>query len=451
MTLWRRVAPAIVWVSLASALFATVATLFLTGRHSLVRFTREVRGIVEYMKTERFAARCDASPDGWRGTLPTGSTFATYDIDRLPEDSVDAKLLARIRAGETEASRFLRLNEHAGVVLLRLAPSGPCSLVEMRWKGGANSPRITALLGASGLAALSAMLAGLLIAFVVARPLIQRAQRLMTAANLIGRGPDYVSASDGYADEFGVLSSVLDDANERIYSATRQLLKQNEQLQLHLADIAHDLKTPLTAVQLTVEEVARTEAAGATRELMARCLENCVYLSAMIDNLRVGTALRDGLEPGEVRAEAGEIVALVVQRLSMLGRFKEVEVNMARPDAPVWLACRPLVLERVIDNLVYNAVSHAGAGHHVAVLLETQARGFRLTVVDDGPGVSDAELEALGTRLFRGTGAELRAPRGSGLGLSIVAEVCRRCGWTLAYEHNEPHGLRVTVTGPVEL
>lgn len=450
MTLWRRVAPAIVWVSLASALVTTLVTLVLTGKRSLERVSTEMWGVVKYMKEEPIASRCRTSPEGWRGTMPTGSSFTAWDIDHLPQDGPDEKLLAKIRAGQAEASRFLLAGEHAGVMLMRMAPSGPCSLVELRWRSGKNLPREVALARASILAASSALLAGLLTAFVVAQPLIRRAQRLRTAAKLIGRGPDYVSAADASGDEFGALSSVLDDANERIWSATRQLLHQNEQLQLHLADIAHDLKTPLTAVQLTVEEVARTEPVGATRELMARCLDNCVHLSAMIDNLRVGTALRDGLQPDEARAEAGEIVSLVVRRLGLLGRFKQVEVNMARPDEPVWVACRPLVLERVIDNLVYNAVGHAGEGHHVAVLLEAKDGRFQLTVVDDGPGVTDAELQALGTRLFRGTGAELRAPRGSGLGLSIVAEVCRRCGWTLSYEHHEPHGLKVTISGPTQ-
>lgn len=450
MTLWRRVTPTIVWASLLSGLVGTVTTFTLTGRYSLDRFSANLGDILADVRAESFGDRCGASPDGWRARLPQGSELATYDAARLPPNGPDARLLAQVLAGKTEASRPLLFDEFAGVMLLRLAPSGPCSLVQIRWKVEADSPRVRALGGAVVLAVLSAMLTGMLSALVVVRPLIRRAQRLRAAADLIGQGPGYASASDSGTDELGALSSVLDGANERIWSATQQLLEQNEQLQSHLADIAHDLKTPLTAVQISVEEAARAQPTGATREALTRCLDHCVYLAAMIDNLRVGTALRDGLDPagGEARAELGEVVALVMRRLAPLGRFKQVEVNMARPDRTVWVTCRSLVLERVVDNLVYNAVSHAGAGHHVAVLLETSGGRFRLTVLDDGPGLPPDELAALGTRRFRGTGAELRAPSGSGLGLSIVAEACRRCGWELRFESNEPHGLKVTVTGP---
>jgi signal transduction histidine kinase len=107
------------------------------------------------------------------------------------------------------------------------------------------------------------------------------------------------------------------------------------------------------------------------------------------------------------------------------------------------------VLERVVDNLVYNALSHVAEGGHVAVLLETETDRFTLTVLDDGPGLPAEERAALGTRHFRSTGADLRAPRGSGLGLSIVVEVARRCGWELRFDANEPQGLRVSITGPV--
>ncbi|OJY26636.1 MAG: hypothetical protein BGO98_06345 [Myxococcales bacterium 68-20] len=449
MTLWRRITPAIVRVSLLSALVGTLTTFILTGRYALGRFTEDLQEVMAHVRQDPFVARCEASPEGWRVQMPSGSELATFDIARLPPDGPDARLLARILAGESRASRILVFQDFGGAMLLRLAPEGPCSLLQLRWKVEAGSPRRRALLGAGALAIVSALLTGLSCAFIVVRPLIVRMQRLEGAARLLGRGPEYASAADPGEDELGAISRVLDDANGRIWETTRRLVEQNDQLQDHLADIAHDLKTPLTAVQLTLEQVARAQTDAATREMMTRSLDDCVYLAAMMDNLRVGTALRDGLDPGGgAVADAGEQVALVVRRLALLGRFKQVEVNMARPDRAVRVSCRALALERVIDNLVYNAVSHAGAGGHVAVVLEADGECFRLTVLDDGPGVSPVELAALGMRRFRGTGAELRAPRGSGLGLSIVSEICRRCGWDLRFESNRPTGLKVTVSGP---
>jgi signal transduction histidine kinase len=452
VTLWRRVTPVILRVSLLTALVGTLATFTITGWYVLGRTTEHLQVLVRHVGTESFSARCQAEPSGHRTVLENGDQLTTYDLARLPAPPLgpDASLLRSILAGDPTAHRILFLQAYGGVMLMRLAPAGACSLVELRWKLPV-SARLHTLGVAIALACLSAALTALLSALRVVRPLISRVQRLNAAASRIGQGPGYASAADPISDELGTLSSVLDGADERIWSATQQLVDRNQQLQRHLADIAHDLKTPLTAVQLTLEQAVRAAVSAETRELVARGLDDCIYLAAMIDNLRVGTQLRDGLEPsaGRARAELGELVAQVVRRLERLGRYKGVELNMARPEDEVWCACRPLVLERVVDNLVYNAVSHGRAGDHVAVLLETEGEHFRLTVLDDGPGMPPEELAALRRRYFRGTEAELHAARGTGLGLSIVAEVCRRCGWELRFESNEPSGLRVTVSGPM--
>jgi signal transduction histidine kinase len=76
------------------------------------------------------------------------------------------------------------------------------------------------------------------------------------------------------------------------------------------------------------------------------------------------------------------------------------------------------------------------------------SRGFTLLVTDDGPGVPPAEMPRLGERTFRTDEARQRDPSGSGLGLAITSEICKRCGWKLAFEPHEPRGLRVSIAGP---
>lgn len=451
MTLWRRVTPTIVWVSLLAALAGTGVITVITGKHVLDGATEHMAVLTAHVRTEAFDARCRAEPTAEPMVLPNGDRLRTFDLAHLPTapDGPDPALLREILAGAPSASRLLMLRRYGGVVLMRLAPSGPCSLIEVQWK--IDKPgRVRSSLIAIALAGLSALLTGLLSALVVVRPLIARVQRLGSAATGVGSGPAYASAADAGADELGALSTLLDGAHERIESATRELVERNRRLESHLADIAHDLKTPLSAVQLALEQAARAGEGVQVQEMAKRCLDDCVYLAAMIDNLRVGTQLSDGVDPGAdgARAELGELVTQVTRRLKPLGRYRGVELDMAGPEREVWCGCRPLALERVIDNLVYNAVSHGRPGDHVAVLLEADAGRFRLTVLDDGPGLPPEELAALGRRRFRGAGAELKVPHGTGLGLAIVGEVCRLCGWQLSFEANEPRGLRVVVSGP---
>lgn len=399
------------------ALVGTIATLGVSAYAMLERVADHEQVMARYFASDAYRETCAEGMGPEERTLENGDRVRTFDASALPVGAAgpDPVLLREIGGGAQSASRFTLFEGGGGggVVLLRLAPSGTCSLVELRW-WVPRSERVRLIGSMVAVAGVGALLIALLGAWFWIRPLVLRVQALDAAAK-------------------------------------RELETRHAELQQHLADIAHDLKTPLTAVQLTLEQAARAEPGVDTHAMVTRCLDDCVYLAAMIDNLRVGTQLRDGLEPGAVEtgAELSSVVAQVTRRLEVLARHKGVELNMAVPEHEVRCACRPLVLERVVDNLVYNALGHVPEGGHVAVVLEVAGGRFTLTVLDDGPGLPAEERAALGTRHFRGTGAELRAPRGSGLGLSIVVEVARRCGWELRFDDNEPHGLRVTISGPL--
>lgn len=137
------------------------------------------------------------------------------------------------------------------------------------------------------------------------------------------------------------------------------------------------------------------------------------------------------------------------RRLVFLAREKGITLEVAVPEAQVLVAAAPIAAEQAVANVVENAVSHGEPGGHVAVLLEAVPPGaFRITVLDDGPGVGPEELARLGERAFRSDAARRRDGRGRGLGLSITREVCARAGWTLSFARAEPAGLRVVIAGP---
>jgi signal transduction histidine kinase len=87
--------------------------------------------------------------------------------------------------------------------------------------------------------------------------------------------------------------------------------------------------------------------------------------------------------------------------------------------------------------------------YHVAVLLDEEAPGFRLRVVDDGPGVPDGELARLVERRRRGDEARQRHPHGLGLGLHTARGVAERHGFRLELRRSEHGGLEATLSGPL--
>jgi len=106
------------------------------------------------------------------------------------------------------------------------------------------------------------------------------------------------------------------------------------------------------------------------------------------------------------------------------------------------------LIEQAVSNVVHNAVRYNLRGGHVAVLLEeAPPDGFRLRVVDDGPGVPAGELEGMVERRRRGDAARQREPGGLGLGLHITHGVAERHGFTLSFEPSEHGGLAVELRG----
>jgi signal transduction histidine kinase len=240
---------------------------------------------------------------------------------------------------------------------------------------------------------------------------------------------------------------VLADSHARIVETRTALEERNRALEEHLAGIAHDLRTPLASLVLSLEAVA-DEAAGPLHDEARRALSDAVYLSTLVDNLHQGARLRHAFDLTSGQVELTELVARLAQRFAIVGRHAGVEVASHAPDAPVWVACTPTLAERAIGNLVHNAVLHQRSEGHVAIVLQVdEAAGtFSLVVDDDGPGLPGDLLASLDIESFRTDAARQRGP---GLGMVIAAEVARRAGWTLSWSPLAPRGTRARIAGRV--
>jgi signal transduction histidine kinase len=105
-------------------------------------------------------------------------------------------------------------------------------------------------------------------------------------------------------------------------------------------------------------------------------------------------------------------------------------------------------LASALDAIVDNAVKFTPSGGHVTLAVTPGRDVVTIETADDGPGLDDEELERIGDRFWRSS--RHQNVSGSGLGLSIVGALLAAAGATIAYAHNEPHGLKVTVRVPRE-
>lgn len=388
-------------------------------------------------------AACEADPEHWSQALLDVGVVWAYDLEGRSRNP-DAPLLEPAFAAEMRDSVTSWTDEtRTRAVGRRVADGGDCALVTLRMRPPgtlATALSIGLLLGVTaGLLAV----ATLVLAFVP-RPLQRRIARLREAARHVG-AHSFAVEEDSEQDELGEIRTVLNHTHARILTDAAALRERSEALERHLADVAHDLRTPLASLLLALQEVESALDPAVPRDPMARALGDAESVAGLVDNLHQGTRLRQNIDVGVEQADLTEVVSRLQVRFAALGRLRSISVGTACPDEPVWIACSPPLAERAIANLIHNAVNHGHSGGHVAILLDANKERFSLTIVDDGPGLSPAVRASLHAATFHHDPAR---PRDGGLGSAITAEVARRAGWELRYEDAEP-GLRVTVSGAV--
>jgi two-component system OmpR family sensor kinase len=202
-------------------------------------------------------------------------------------------------------------------------------------------------------------------------------------------------------DEVGTLATTL---NEMLASLERS--RDNERR--FLADASHELRTPLTALRGNVAFLARH---GATPELVAELEADAERLARLADDLLALSREESADEPTEVI------------RLDELVRAAASQPHVEAPAAePVTIKGDRAALERALANLVRNAELYGPRGGRITIGVKQENGVARLSVADEGPGLSRDEAEQAFGRFWRGADGK----PGSGLGLAIVRATAER-------------------------
>ena len=217
-----------------------------------------------------------------------------------------------------------------------------------------------------------------------------------------------------------------------------------------VADVSHQLRTPLAALRLRLDLLAQ-DADPATAAELAGGLEEFARLSRLVDGL-LAIARAENTVPRPVAVDVSEVIRERVQAWQPVAADRGVQLA-ADVIAPVTAAIGEGHLEQILDNLIANALDAASADDHVTVSAaatgadsgrqgvppEAGAPGVRVVVADDGPGMSAADRERAFGR-FTTT-----SPGGTGLGLAIVHRLVTSNGGTAALEETPGGGLSVVL------
>lgn len=243
-------------------------------------------------------------------------------------------------------------------------------------------------------------------------------------------------ATRGEKDEFALLGSHLNSLFDRMESLITSLRRVT-------ADVAHDLRSPLTRISTRLEvTLLNTKDEQEYRRVIEETLRDTQYLTATFNSL---------LYIGQLEAER---VPLKKQRLNLSVLVEEMVSLYAEADDTIHQSIEPDIsftgerelLQRVLSNLLENAIKFSPEPGTITVSLTKRERFVELAVGDRGPGIPSEARRLVFERFYRLDAA--RSTSGSGLGLSLVRVAVRAHGGEVYLKDNNP-GLRVVVRLPL--
>ena len=401
------------------------------------RFDLQLAGQAQPLDDTRIAGLRNSFQGTGREVLLVGAASADTDPDAPAVLRADTR--AAVAAGRLA---FQRSTDPTGRHLLIVGGRVPSSTVELYVVHVEDDIHAdlavlrNALLG--GWAAVVVLAA--LVGHTLARRTLEPVGRASDAARAVAEGLlDTRLPAEG-RDEFGAWAASFNRMAEALEAKIAALSAAQERERRFTADVAHELRTPVTALvaeaSLLREHLDRVPApARRPAELL---VADVVRLRRLVDDLMEISRLDAGQEG--VAEQPVELTGLVRSIVDVRGWSDRVRVEGPR----VRVASDPRRLERVLANLVANAVEHGGTG--VRVVVSAAGGTAEVRVADDGPGIPADQLPRLFDRFTKVDPA--RTGAGSGLGLAIARENARLLGadLTVSSELGAGTEFRLTVT-----
>lgn len=255
----------------------------------------------------------------------------------------------------------------------------------------------------------------------------------VVAQNLSNRRLPFIDRND----EIGRLARSFDAMVTRLQESAARILRADQGRRQMIASVSHDLRTPLTALTSQIETLKlkahSLSAADQTRYLVG-ALNNAQHLKRLTDSLADLARLDDPdltvhLEPTAL----GDLIDDVVQRNKARAESQNVALTADYINGLAFANVDIQLIERALGNLIDNALRVMPEGGSIQVKLAETQDGLRLTVQDDGPGITKSDQERVFEPFFQTS--EHRAHRGaSGLGLAIVKRVAQLHGAKLGID-----------------
>jgi len=285
--------------------------------------------------------------------------------------------------------------------------------------------------------ALSALVGAALLARRILRPL----ERLRAASAKLAAGDLSARAFESGPRELLEVSASFNEMAtdiERLFDARRQLV----------AWASHDLRTPLASLEAMVE--ALEDGLATPREYLPEIREQLRILTLLVEDLFDLARIDAGVLTFELRdSSLRDLVSRCVLALRADAQARNVRLEARLNGADPRVRVAPEKIERVLLNLLSNAVRHTPSGGAVSVVVEPNSDRVVVAVEDTGNGLTEVAAHRMFDLFWREDASRTRSTGGAGLGLAIAQGLVRAHGGTIWAENRDAGGARVAFTLPL--
>ena len=261
----------------------------------------------------------------------------------------------------------------------------------------------------------------------------------------------YIGAGEDITERLRVQESLM-AALDREHASVLRLEEVDHVKQELVSNVSHELRTPITSIAGYAELLSDGSLGDLNEgqvDAVDRIERNTMRLGQLVEDLLTLSKAESGqLELEHDEVDLRDVVHEARELLDELVNAHALDLRFELPDDPVVILGDGPALERVVMNLLGNAIKFTPDNGRVTVSVSQNGEGAVMVFTDNGVGISEADQRHLFTRFFRSTTATERAIQGTGLGLSIVHSIVTQHGGAVSVDSTLGRGTKVTVLLP---
>lgn len=261
-----------------------------------------------------------------------------------------------------------------------------------------------------------AMLVSTILSLYLASTIIDPLRRLVVATQRVRQGREReveVPRMDTRADEIGMLARAVSDM-------TTTLRQRIDAVESFAADVAHEIKNPLASLRSATDTLPRVEDPALRAQLIEVALHDVKRIDRLVTEISEASRIDAELSRAVFETvDLGELFVNVVARKQARNETRDCRVEVQRDDEGLLVMGVPIRLERVVDNLLDNAVSFSPPGGRIAIAIGRAGDRVQASVCDEGPGIPEDAREKVFRRFHSHRPDNESFGNHSGLGLAI--------------------------------